>query len=148
MIALGVPLIHNWRAAYIISMRCPVQTSHTNLAATTAICRIHAQSSPQELADRVLQRWTEDSAAAFASQFPFREGQEIHSNAAKAKLERTKGLSSVVHADQTTGAASALGRAADRQLGRRHSYGMGFSGIYEALADEGRWRLGTSDSAR
>jgi hypothetical protein len=72
--------------------------------ATTAICRIQAQSSPQELANTVLQRWTEDSATAFASQFPFREGQEIHSNAAKAKLERIKGLSSVILADQKTAA--------------------------------------------
>ena len=109
--------------------------------ATTAICRIQAQSSPQELANTVLQRWTEDSATAFASQFPFREGQEIHSNAAKAKLERTKGLSSVIHADQKTAALLLSGVPLTGNSGDDTIYGMGFSAIYEALADGERWRL-------
>ena len=109
--------------------------------ATTAICRIQAQSSPQELANTVLQRWTEDSATAFASQFPFREGQEIHSNAAKAKLERIKGLSSVIHADQKTAALLISGVPLTGNSGDDTIYGMGFSAIYEALADGERWRL-------
>ena len=109
--------------------------------AATAICRIQAQSSPQELANSILQLWTSDSATAFASLFPFREGQEIRSNAAKAKLERTKGLSSVVHADQKRAALLLSGVPLTGNSGDDTIYGMGFSAVYEALADGGRWRL-------
>ena len=102
---------------------------------------MQAQSSPQELANTILQRWTEDSATSFDSQFPFREGQEIHANATKTKLERTRGLSSVIHADQKRAALLLSGVPLTGNSGDDTIYGMGFSAIYEALADGERWRL-------
>jgi hypothetical protein len=137
MIALGT----SWGPRYHFQEVVQVKTYLPIFMATTAICRIYGQSSPQELANTVLQRWTEDSAAAFASQFPFREGQETHSNALRSKLERAKGLSSVIHADQNRAAILLSGVPLTGNSGDDTIYGMGFSGIYEALADGERWRL-------
>ena len=106
-----------------------------------AVGHIQAQSSPQALATAISQRWTEDSPAEFASLYPFQEGREIHSNAVKSKTERAKGLSDVVHAGQTRATLLVSGVPLTGNSGNDTIYGMGFSGIYEASAEGGRWRL-------
>lgn len=111
------------------------------LPAVIAVCRVQAQSSPQELANTISQRWTANSTAEFAAVYPFREAQQLHANIAKAKLQRVNGLASVIRADRMKAALLLSGVPLTGNSGDDTSYGMGFSAIYEAVAEGERWKL-------
>src|SRR5215472_14902368 len=82
------------------------------------VCRIHAQSTAQELASATLDRW------------------------ASGKGERARGLSSVVRSDSTHAVLLISGTPLTGNSGDDTILGMEFSGVYEASLTAGNWTLG------
>jgi Peptidase family M1 domain len=100
-----------------------------------------AQSSAQELADRVSQQWAGGSDADFSAVYPFREARQIHSGILRAKIQLVKGLSSVIAADERQATLLLSGVPLTGNSGDDTIYGMGYSGVYESVAEGGSWRL-------
>jgi hypothetical protein len=100
-----------------------------------------AQSSAQELADRVSQQWAGGSEAAFSAVYPFPEGRQIHSSILRAKIQVVKGLSSVIAADERQATLLLSGVPLTGNSGDDTIDGMGFSGVYESVSEGGSWRL-------
>ena len=80
--------------------------------------RAWAQGSAQELASSALQRWSGDQA------------------------DRIKGLSSVIGTDGQRAILLLSGVPLTGNSGDDTILGIGFSGVYEALTEGGRWKLG------
>lgn len=102
---------------------------------------LNAQSSPQELATAISQRWISGSTEEFASLYPFREAQSIHAGFVKSKTDRVAGLSNVIQSDKSKAVLVLSGIPLTGNSGDDTIYGMAFSGLYEAVPDNGRWRL-------
>jgi hypothetical protein len=100
-----------------------------------------AQSSAQELADRISQQWVGGSQAEFSAVYPFPEGRQIHAGLLRAKIERVKGLSSVIAADERRATLLLSGVPLTGNSGDDTIEGMGFSGVYESVSVGARWRL-------
>lgn len=110
-------------------------------AALLIVGHAQGQSSAQELANRISRLWVEGSEAEFSAVFPFREGRQIHSNTQRAQTERVKGLSSVIRNGERRAVLLLSGVPLTGNSGDDTIYGMGFSGVHEAVADGGLWRL-------
>jgi hypothetical protein len=99
------------------------------------------QGSAQELADAVAQQWTVGTRTGFAAIYPFREGQEVRALAVSKHWERAKGLAGVVHADSRRAVLLLSGEPLLGNSGDDIGFGSAFSGVYEASASGGPWRL-------
>jgi hypothetical protein len=102
---------------------------------------VQAQSSPQELADSILQRWAAGFAAEFAALYPFPDGRELQANLTRQKITRTKGLSYVVSNDPRRAVLLISGAPLTGNSGDDTYYATMFSGAFEALAGRDSWRL-------
>jgi hypothetical protein len=100
-----------------------------------------AQSSAQELADAVAQQWAGGSEAGFAALYPFREGRDDLANAASKRWKRINGLSSVIRGGGQRAVLLLSGVPLAGNAGDDTGLARGFSGVYEASASAGRWRL-------
>src|SRR5215831_7926376 len=102
---------------------------------------VWAQGSAQAFADTVAQRWASGNSAEFSAVYPFREGRNFQASAVRNHLTRVAGIAHVV---RTTGDQAVLVLAGAPRTGNSGDdtfLGMSFSGLYEASAVDGRWRL-------
>src|SRR5689334_9548429 len=91
----------------------------------------HAQSSPAELAEAIVNAFCTRSETGFASIYPFREGRESLSMALKSNAPRRPGLATVIRSSPTTAvlllsAVPVLANSGDATVA-----GRGFSGLYK-----------------
>jgi len=99
------------------------------------------QSTPAELATAVVKRWTGTSESDFAAVFSFPEGRETFSEMAQAQFDRIGGLAEVIRTDGGKAILLISGVPLLENSGDATIEGRGFSGLYEARADGGRWAL-------
>ena len=99
------------------------------------------QGSAQELANEVKRQWAAGAEREFAAVYPFADGRDLLSSAVRKRVPRTAGVGEVIRSagDQAViliGGAPLTGNSGDDT-----GLSMGFSGLYEASAVDGRWRL-------
>jgi len=104
------------------------------------IFRAQAQTSPAQLAQDVVDRWSAGSEKNFASIYPFREGQHAFSVALHA-TSRSAGLAHVIRANEAQAVLLISGVPLFPNSGDATAIGAGFSGVYEARAEAGVWKL-------
>ena len=102
---------------------------------------VWAQGSAQELADAVAQQWAGGTGAEFAAVYPFREGRDELGLAVRKRWERAKGLSSVIRGSGQRAVLLLSGMPLEGNSGDDLFLAMRFSGVYEASATGGPWRL-------
>src|SRR5262249_57151539 len=81
------------------------------------------------------------NSAEFSAVYPFREGRNFQASAVRNHLTRVAGIAEVIH---TTGDLAVLvlaGAPLTGNSGDDTAASMSFSGLYEASALRGRWRL-------
>src|SRR5258708_4626201 len=96
-----------------------------------------AQTSPAELAQAVVERWSAGAEKKFASIYPFREGW----NALSAVKSRAAGLANVIRASEGQAVLLISGVPLLPNSGDATAAGAEFSGVYEARAEDGAWKL-------
>src|SRR5215831_16912749 len=102
---------------------------------------VWAQGSPQELANTVAQRWTSGNSGEFSAVYPFREGRDTQAVAVRKHWTRVSGIADAI---RTTGDQAILvlaGAPLTGNSGDDTIWSLSFSGLYEASAVDGRWRL-------
>jgi hypothetical protein len=99
------------------------------------------QSSPQDLASTVVKRWAGTSQEDFAAVFPFREGRDAFSEMAQAQFDRIGGLAKVVRTGSARAVLLISGVPVTENSGDSTIESLGFSGLYEASEEGGRWAL-------
>src|SRR5258708_1921845 len=107
------------------------------LIAASVIFHAEAQTSPAELAQAVVERWSAGAEKKFASIYPFREGR----NALSAAKSRTAGLANVIRATKEQAVLLISGVPLLPNSGNATAAGAEFSGVYEARAEGGAWKL-------
>ena len=100
-----------------------------------------AQTSPQSLADVVIQQWTGGSAAGFSAVYPFPQGRDLLSGLIREKMERVKGLATAVRTAEDSAVLLLSGVPLTGNSGDDTSLGSRFSGPYEARLENGQWQL-------
>jgi hypothetical protein len=109
------------------------------LAAAPVAFHARAQSSPQELAQTLTDRWAAGATAKFAAVYPFREGREVLTAVAAGKL--AGGLARVIRVSQAQAVLLISGVPLLPNSGDATIMGAAFSGVYESLAEGGTWKL-------
>jgi hypothetical protein len=110
------------------------------LVAVSVIFHAEAQTSPAELAQAVVERWSAGTEKKFASIYPFREGRDALSAARGAK-SRVAGLANVIRASEGQAVLLISGVPSLPNSGDATVAGAEFSGVYEARAESGAWKL-------
>ena len=108
--------------------------------AAAAIFQAEAQTSPAELAQTVVEQWTAGAEKKFAAVYPFREGRDTLSAALGAQA-RTAGLAHVIRAGVGQALLLISGVPVLPNSGDATGLSVGFSGVYEARAEDGVWKL-------
>lgn len=103
--------------------------------------RARAQESPQELADRVSQAWAAGADREFAAVVPFREAQDVTALATRNHWSRGAGIGQVIRNSEGKAVLVLGGVPLTGNSGDDTYFGWSFSGLYEASAVDGRWRL-------
>src|SRR5260370_25025340 len=107
------------------------------LVAASVIFHAEAQTSPAELAQDVVERWSAGAEKKFASIYPFREGR----NALSAAKSRTAGLAKVIRASEGQAVLLISGVPLLPNSGDATVAGAEFSGVYEARPEGGGRKL-------
>src|SRR5260370_2724301 len=107
------------------------------LVAASVIFRAEAQSSTGELAEAVVERWSEGAEKKLACIYRLREGR----NALSAAKSRTAGLAKVIRASEEQAVLLISGVPLLPNSGDATVAGAEFSGVYEARAEGGAWKL-------
>ena len=115
-----------------------------NLALTViapGLFRAQAQTSPAELAQDVVGRWSTGTDTQFASVYPFPEGRAALATARNGK-SISAGLANVVRSSEVQAVLLISGVPLLPNSGDATAIGAGFSGVYEARAESGgTWKL-------
>jgi hypothetical protein len=106
-----------------------------------AVSQAAAQSSAQSLADQVLQLWNTGSPSEFAAVYPYRAARNLVARFDRDKVERAKGLASVIRASGDRAVLLLSGAPLTGNSGDDTVYSMKFSSPYEARVVDGQWRL-------
>jgi hypothetical protein len=99
-----------------------------------------AQSSPQELASAVSQRWSTGSRSEFESLFPFPEGRRLFSESS----QRLPGLASVIRSNSREAVILPSGVPSLPNSGDATFEGSDYSGVYLARPQGTAWKLAGS----
>src|SRR5579872_5931906 len=110
------------------------------LAIAAIALHAHAQTSPGELAQTVVARWCASSEKEFAAIYPFRKGRDAFAMAVRAQ-SRIPGLFNVIRTSAHSAVLLLSGVPRLPNSGDATSVGRGFSGVYEARYEAGRWSL-------
>ena len=113
----------------------------TLLLLLTSVRRVLCQSSPQQLANEVVRRWSGPSEKEFAAVFPFEDGRETFAAMAQAQFVRRGGLARVLQSDDRTALLLLSGVPETGNSGDATGESRSFSGLYRAERSEGRWLL-------
>jgi len=105
-----------------------------------AVCGAGAQSSPEELASAISERWSAGSKAEFETLFPFGEGRKIFSESP----QRLRGLGSVIGRNSEEAVILLSGVPSLPNSGDATVGGIGFSGVYRARSVRSGWKLDAS----
>jgi hypothetical protein len=121
----------------MLQRRLLTASSNTSfLAAVTITFCAHAQTSPTELAQAVVQRWSACSPADFAAIYPFREGRDARSEAVAAQFVRAQGLAKVIRTSGDHAVLLLSGVPVGFNSGDDTISGRRFSGLYAARRED------------
>lgn len=99
--------------------------------------RAWGQSSPEELASRVAERWVGKSQSEFEKLFPFADGRREFAES----TQRIRGLGSVVRKSAVEAIVLLSGVPSRPNSGDATLEGIGYSGVYRARPSTDGWRL-------
>jgi hypothetical protein len=100
-----------------------------------------AQTSPQELAQSVVQKWGDGPRTAFEALYPFPPGRDERQMGVSRKFKRVQGLAEVIRWDTRSATLLLSGTPSYGNSGEDTFLGFAFSGLYEAAPDAGVWKL-------
>ena len=100
-----------------------------------------AQTSPQELAQSVAQKWNDGPRTTFEALYPFQPGRDERQMGVSRKFTRVLGLAEAIRSDAHHATLLISGYPSYGTSGEDTFLGFAFSGLYEAAPDTGVWKL-------
>lgn len=100
-----------------------------------------AQTSPRELAQSVVQKWSEGPRTAFEALYPFQAGRNERQMSVSRRFPRVPGLAEAIRSNAHQATLLISGHPTYGNSGEDTFLGFEFSGLYEAAPDAGVWKL-------